>query len=204
MELLLNLFWLLLALIALAAGWMAGSARGVSRLRRFVLIGCISLLFFPILSASDDLRAMATECEDSTVSKSGSPKHAKFRGTNCANDALASSGANAGDLIPPSDASGEQVRGFTYQLSMQGSARPMACRPPPGPNSLVLVASVTVATQHRLGATSPLSDGVEAAHAAAEKQRCLDLGELHGEHGVTNRADDFGNPLRTWQRSSTT
>ena len=44
MELLLNLVWLLLALSATVAGWMAGSARGVRRWRRSLLVACISLL----------------------------------------------------------------------------------------------------------------------------------------------------------------
>jgi len=203
MELLLNLVWLLLALSATVAGWMAGSARGVRRWRRSLLVACISLLIFPVLSASDDLHALAAECEDSTVSNPGSAKHAKFRGSNCQNDVLPLSGANATDLVPPSDESNSQVRGVTSQLPMQRSARPMACRPPPCSSPLDLVASATVATQHGLGATYPSSNGVEALPAAAQKQRCLDRGERH-EEPFASRADGFANPLSSSQESNTT
>jgi len=190
MELLLNLFWLLLALTVMAAGWMAGHAR-VSRLRRVVLIGCICLLGFPIVSASDDLRALAIEYEDTVVSTPGVLKHAKSQGLTCQNDALALSCAQASNLVPSTDKSWNQIRVCNRQLPMQGSARPIACRPPPGRTPLVLVASATMATQHRLAAASPSSDGVEAAPAAAQKVRCLDPGERHGEHGFTNRAEDL-------------
>jgi len=203
MELLLNLFWLLLALTVMAAGWMASHAR-VSRLGRVVLVGCICLLAFPIVSASDDLRALAIEYEDAVVSTPGALKHAKSHGLSCQNDGLAFSCAHASNLIPSSEESWNQVRTCTSQLPMQGSARPTACRPPPGRTPLVLVASATMATPHRLAAASPSSDGVEAALAAAQKERCLDPGERHGEHGFTNRADNFGDPLPNWQESSTT
>src|SRR5258708_6656645 len=159
MELLLNIVWLFLALNVMAAGWMAGTAGGVTRLRRFLLAGCISLLIFPIVSVSDDLRSLATECEDSSVRTPGSPKHATLQGPNCAVEAMAWWGAIADDLKPPSDESWKQASKCACQLPMQGSARPMACRPPPGSNPLVLVASAKVATQHRLGAASPSSDG---------------------------------------------
>lgn len=195
MELLLNLFWLLLAMIALATAWMAGCARGMSRWHRSVLLGCISLLVFPIVSASDDLRAMAMECEDSTVSKPGSAKYAKSHGSNCQNDATASPGAHASQLVPPLKESGNLAEECAGQFPIQGSATPMACRPPPVPSPLVPVAAVAVATQHRLGAPSPSSIG-GGAHASAQKQRCLNRGERHGEHGVTNRADDSGDPLK--------
>src|SRR4051794_23760686 len=170
MELLLNLVWLFLAVSVMAAGWVAGSAGGVTRLRRFLLAGCISLLIFPIVSVSDDLRSLATECEDSSVRTPGSSKHATLRGPNCALEAIASWGANADDLKPPSDKSWTYASKCTCQLPMQGSARPMACRPPPASNPLVLVASAKVATQHRLGAAHPSSDGDVGTHAAAQKQ----------------------------------
>lgn len=203
MELLLNLFWLLLALTAIAAGCIAGNARGVSRLRCFLLLGCISLLVFPIVSASDDLRALATEFEDAAVSTPDSLKHAKFQATNCANHALASSRTNAGDLVPPSDEPWQLVIEYTYQLPMQGPAKPMACRPPPNHRPPVLVATTKVATQHRLGIARP-GDGEAVAQAAAQKLRCLGFGEWYGEHDVRSRADDFGNPLTNRRGSSTT
>jgi hypothetical protein len=203
MELLLNLFWLLLAVNALAAGWMVCTARGVSRLRRSLLVGCIALLVFPIVSASDDVRALAMESEDSAASKPGSQKHAKSHGSNCQSDAMASSGAHVNDLVPPSQESRNPVKQYSSRFPMPGSAMPMACRPPPVPSPFVLVAAATAATQHRLGATSPSSGG-GAAYATAQKHGCLDRGERHGKHDTANRADDIGNPLAARQQSSRT
>jgi hypothetical protein len=73
MELLLNLLWLTLALPAI---WMWRHAsvytkdRGLSdRIRPFVLFGCVLMLLFPVVSATDDLHAMRQEIEESSPSK---------------------------------------------------------------------------------------------------------------------------------------
>src|ERR1700733_4112195 len=72
MELLLNLAWMLLAL---PAYWLwrrdAGSraARGVNALQCVLALGCVVVLLFPVISASDDLHAMRAEMEDSSISK---------------------------------------------------------------------------------------------------------------------------------------
>jgi len=72
MELLLNLLWMLLAL---PAYWLwrrgAGIRRGcgVSSLQCLLALGCVLVLLFPVISASDDLHAMRAEMEDSSVSK---------------------------------------------------------------------------------------------------------------------------------------
>jgi len=72
MELLLNLAWMLLAL---PAYWLwrrdAGprSARGVNSLQCLLALGCVLVLLFPVISASDDLHAMRAEMEDSSISK---------------------------------------------------------------------------------------------------------------------------------------
>ena len=72
MELLLNVLWLLLAL---PAYWLwrrdAGSraARWVSSLQCLLALGCVVVLLFPVISASDDLHAMRAEMEDSSISK---------------------------------------------------------------------------------------------------------------------------------------
>jgi hypothetical protein len=72
MELLLNLAWLLLAL---PAYWLwrraVGTrlARRVSSLQCLLALGCVLVLLFPVISASDDLHAMRTEMEDSSISK---------------------------------------------------------------------------------------------------------------------------------------
>jgi hypothetical protein len=72
MELLLNLAWMLLAL---PAYWMwrrdaeVRAARWVSSLQCVVALGCVLVLLFPVISASDDLHAMRAEMEDSSISK---------------------------------------------------------------------------------------------------------------------------------------
>jgi hypothetical protein len=73
MELLLNLFWLTLALPAI---WMwrhesvcANDSRRFEQIRPFVLFGCVLMLLFPVVSATDDLHAMRQEMEESSPSK---------------------------------------------------------------------------------------------------------------------------------------
>jgi len=73
MELLLNLFWLMLAVPAL---WywrhepaFARKASGFERFRPFVLIGCTLMLLFPVISATDDMRAMGQVMEERAPSE---------------------------------------------------------------------------------------------------------------------------------------
>src|SRR3984957_12234836 len=67
MELLLNLTWLLLALPAYWL-WRRGT-HGFSSLQSLLAVGCVLVLLFPVISASDDLHAIGAEMEDSSVSK---------------------------------------------------------------------------------------------------------------------------------------
>lgn len=72
MELLLNLAWLLLALPAF---WLWRGARSVPRGSKFsalqclLALGCMLVILFPVVSATDDLRAMGSEMEESPASK---------------------------------------------------------------------------------------------------------------------------------------
>jgi hypothetical protein len=72
MELLLNLAWLMLALPGLWL-WRCAPAchagRQVGVLRALLLLGCVLVLLFPVVSASDDLHAMRQEMEESNFSK---------------------------------------------------------------------------------------------------------------------------------------
>jgi hypothetical protein len=73
MELLLNLLWLTLALPALWL-WRRESAfahgpRRFDRVRPCLILSCILLLLFPVVSATDDLHAMRQEIEESSPSK---------------------------------------------------------------------------------------------------------------------------------------
>jgi hypothetical protein len=72
MELLLNILWLLLAVPALliwrrrTASCGAGSYGGFSC---FFVLGCVLLLLFPVVSASDDLHPICAEIEESSPTK---------------------------------------------------------------------------------------------------------------------------------------
>lgn len=72
MELLLNLAWLLLALPAF---WLWRNSKTAPFGRRFnalqclLALGCMLVILFPVVSATDDLRAMRSEMEESPASK---------------------------------------------------------------------------------------------------------------------------------------
>lgn len=74
MELLLNLVWLLLAV---PAYWLwrgsrtAGAQRTFSALQCLLALGCVLVVLFPVVSATDDLQAMRAEIEESPASKRG-------------------------------------------------------------------------------------------------------------------------------------
>jgi len=73
MELFLNLFWITLALPAV---WLwsqkpAGTPEWgrFARLRLLVVLSCLLMLLFPIVSATDDMRAMGQVLEESAPSE---------------------------------------------------------------------------------------------------------------------------------------
>jgi hypothetical protein len=71
MELLLNLAWLLLALPAYWI-WRGSHSRAEHKftsLQCLLALGCVLVVLFPVISATDDLRAMRTEMEESTANK---------------------------------------------------------------------------------------------------------------------------------------
>jgi hypothetical protein len=72
MELLLNLAWMLLAL---PAYWLWRGSRTASAGRKFtslqclLALGCMLVILFPVISATDDLLAMRSEMEESPAGK---------------------------------------------------------------------------------------------------------------------------------------
>jgi hypothetical protein len=72
MELLLNLFWLTLAVPALWMGYRKSvygkDRRRFDGIRPVLLLGCALMLLFPVVSATDDLHAMRQEMEESSPS----------------------------------------------------------------------------------------------------------------------------------------
>ena len=69
MELLLNLAWILLALPAYWLWRTRKSVRTFSSLQCLLALGCLLVILFPVISATDDLRAMRAEMEESPASK---------------------------------------------------------------------------------------------------------------------------------------
>jgi len=69
MELLLNLAWLLLALPAYWLWRGRRSGRKFQSLQCLLSLGCLLVILFPVISATDDLRAMRAEMEESPTSK---------------------------------------------------------------------------------------------------------------------------------------
>jgi len=73
MELLLNLLWFLLALLTLGLWWHGiVSARGrrcVDHLPQLILLACVVVLLFPVVSATDDLHPLRPEMEECNPSK---------------------------------------------------------------------------------------------------------------------------------------
>src|ERR1700726_3593825 len=72
MELLLNLAWLLLALPGYwlwRRGAVANRQRGFNSRQGLLALGCLLVLLFPVISATDDLHAMRAEMEEPGISK---------------------------------------------------------------------------------------------------------------------------------------
>ncbi len=72
MELLLNLAWLLLALPAYWLWRRSTNERAGHHFRAMqclLALGCTLVVLFPVISATDDLRAMRAEMEESPTSK---------------------------------------------------------------------------------------------------------------------------------------
>jgi len=87
MELLLNLFWLLLAMPAF---WLwrysrtAPERRKANPFHTFLALGCLLLVLFPVISATDDMCAMRAEFEESpagsrNIGQSTGDKHSPPR-----------------------------------------------------------------------------------------------------------------------------
>jgi hypothetical protein len=69
MELLLNLFWLTFALLAVGWWWYARSKQCCHRLPQLVVLSCVLILLFPVVSVTDDLHPIRPEMEESSPPK---------------------------------------------------------------------------------------------------------------------------------------
>jgi hypothetical protein len=133
MELLLNLFWLTLAVPAVWM-WRHESAcdqrRRFHRIRLFLLLGCVLMLLFPVVSATDDLHAMRQVMEEApskhVVKQAGGDK--SFTG-------LSGPGALPALLLPvplgPSYEVCGHVRFVSGALPQSARSKDRASRAPP-------------------------------------------------------------------------
>jgi hypothetical protein len=116
MELLLNLFWLTLAVPAVWM-WLRKSARDqdrrpFDRIRPFLLLSCVLMLLFPVVSATDDLHARRPEMEESP-----SKRMVKQAGGDKSFAGLSSPGALPALILPMLLVPSDQVCGRVLLVS---------------------------------------------------------------------------------------
>jgi len=136
MELLLNILWLMLALPAI---WLwrrdpayARSSRRLGYLCPVVLLGCILVLLFPVVSATDDLHAMRQEMEESSPSR----RAVKPSGSDKSQSGLSGLGTFPAHVVylssvPPSNEASGHVLTKTARLPEAVQLATCACRAPP-------------------------------------------------------------------------
>ena len=159
MELLLNLLWLALALVALGCCWRVSRFSGkAGRSRAFVLTGCLLALVFPIVSASDDLAAMRAEMEEGN-SSSSVKKSAASHLTITGNGALPFAEADRADLVPPLRDLREKVSEYCCGLSHQLLSVTTGSRAPPYLESIAPAAPFEAAQFFQVGLNAAIPDG---------------------------------------------
>jgi hypothetical protein len=139
MELLLNLFWITLALPAIWL-WCHKPARTqdsgpFEHLRVFVLLSCLLMLLFPVISATDDMRAMGQVLEESAPTErvvkqfaGGERSHSRLSGDGTLPVQL----KYALTLFPNEEICG-QVSVNPTLLPEQALLGGLTCRAPPSP-----------------------------------------------------------------------
>jgi len=136
MELTLNLLWMLLAIPALWV-WQSERCEGLrcerGSLQRLLILGCILIMLFPVVSATDDLQAMRPEIEEPG-----------------ARDALTNPDHGKASASPASLCNNFALRAARFQLLPQPSVWALAVR-----TTRSLPAAGVVPT--RIGRAPPLS-----------------------------------------------
>jgi hypothetical protein len=139
MELLLNLVWLTLAVLALVANWsMPRPARmtgPVYHRRGLLLAACLLALVFPVVSVSDDLTALRAEMEECGYSSAGLKKVTRSNLPIPGNDNSALANAGTIALVRPTREPEEKLSEFRCAFTEQASAEILRCRAPPYPES---------------------------------------------------------------------
>ncbi len=134
MELLLNLAWLLLAVPAYYVWRGRGGARRSTSLQCLLALGCVLVVLFPVISATDDLLVMRNEIEESPASK---------------RSARQSSGERSGPVNPSLHAPAALVSP-PMSIQLEAGLLPAARRP------VVLPIAAPVETSDRAPPTSPV------------------------------------------------
>ena len=135
MELLLNIVWVLLAVPAVWLWLRAsnGRAAAFSRLSCMLVLGCMLLLLFPVVSASDDLHAMRPEIEESSLSK----KVAQHASANDSHSACSYHGPQLAACLQfafsPDSLTGSLLVHHSVASSQKGLVRAPGWRAPPVP-----------------------------------------------------------------------
>ncbi len=112
MELLLNLAWLLLAL---PAYWLwlgsrrSSTGRNFTSLQCLLALGCLLVILFPVISATDDLLAIRCEMEESPAGKRSlrQASHEKASGWKLQSPPALATNATS---LPMNDKAGPPVR----------------------------------------------------------------------------------------------
>ena len=116
MELLLNLAWMLLALPAYWL-WRQGARAGrrVSSRQCVLALGCVLVLLFPVISASDDLHVMRAEMEEA-ASKRTVRQAAGDKSSAWTNRLQSPPAAARGDWLPVPEAAPAEISDIDVSL----------------------------------------------------------------------------------------
>lgn len=134
MELLLNLVWVLLLLPGYAI-WRQGRTRGRDRsfgdaARSLLVLGCLMVLLFPVISVTDDLQAARPEMEEGQ--SKGSVRHASGEDrSRCVESSFYVASSNAAATLGRSNQPAGQVVLMVPGPLPEVSLRAHAGRAPP-------------------------------------------------------------------------
>ena len=144
MELLLNLFWLLLVVPALLLSRQAKrSAREsgqICRTNSSVVVVCLMLLLFPVVSATDDLLALGLDMEESSATKSLVKHSVSPKTPALGNDTVKPAQLYSFASYAPDQELYKAVQIYAVVLPQYDPASASGCRAPPCSDSSALVA----------------------------------------------------------------
>lgn len=183
-ELILNVAWALLTLGALlgcrAVPIRSAMGRVAYRYRGFVLSSCLSVVMFPVVSATDDLSVMLTDMEESTSSNLAVKKLSP-----CSSPGWSKGSSPPAERVRagsdrPHDTFREQVSEHYSSCVEHAPTTIAGCRAPPLPVSSVSVAPPTAALLRHVTRTEAAAcgraPGCDDARAAVRKRSPDELG----------------------------